>query len=211
MNPYQRVYELRQRITAWERKKNFIQPLQDRLEADVQAEHKRLYPRRKKFNPGNVPEEFRTERFNHYKPLVEAYMKWESRWDKKLSRMLYDLAPTIELIPTGELQRVKSCPLANYRSQGWGASKYAKGFLETDYLALLKRGFQAELRFTGEESWNQSWELWANCEPWQLDCLSRCLNWDDVIDMCKQGTVNPLALYPGAPQWVYDKWIGSYA
>lgn len=63
----------------------------------------------------------------------------------KLHQLMWDWAKKIDLSESGELRPVKKSDIGTYRSQGWGAEKYAKLALESAKVILEANGYETQI------------------------------------------------------------------
>ena len=63
----------------------------------------------------------------------------------KLHNLMWDWATKIDLTESGELRPVKKSDIGTYRSQGWGAEKYAKLALESAKVILEANGYGCQV------------------------------------------------------------------
>jgi hypothetical protein len=173
--------------------------------AELEELHKVVFPRRKKINVKNLPENI----------IGETRTKWANRGIKYYERslVLYDTlgkwlnenADKVKLIQT-EPTNVKSSAIATFRSQGMGKEHYTKMSLKPSLDLLLKYGFEATIEYSENTGYGDGFVLKANCDPYMLDVLERVesgslLEW--AIDCWRSG-VNPKVYKPFLPQSIYD-------
>jgi len=101
------------------------------------------------------------------------------------------LAPTIELVMSPDMHMISECRESTYRSQGWGAAKYARAYLRPLEEKLDSFGFETRV-----DEVAVTFQLFANCEDWMADCVRRQITFAD-ISLSVGRTINVCALYPG--------------
>jgi len=163
----------------------------------VDAEKKRLQPRRKKRDDPPVEwlQDLRSELFTKYKinDLDEQVKAAENVRLKKLSELscLVEFSCDQVCMHRNEVSFVDS-----YRSVGWGAAKYAKAQLLPMYSLLQSLGFELHIREVfGYLSHLDGYALWSNCVDWMYDAAKHRLTWE-IISKAIGRTVNPQVLYP---------------
>ncbi len=104
---------------------------------------------------------------------------------------------------------------STYRSQGFGANKYAKESLNEDIKLLELLGFQTEVKainggMTGGQFpiYTEDYELWTNILPFDFYLLKMSGKFVSVLNwavLCWQKGTNPKVYFPFLSQDDYDK------
>jgi hypothetical protein len=189
----------------------FINSWSEKFNNELTEIFKKQFPKRKKINLTLlddsvielVRKEYQTKLFNDYESKLKHI--------KIFRELLNGIAENTEIIPTTELNRIKTSSASTYSSQGWGANKYARKSLDEDLEMLQKLGYQCEIRqklaYDDPKCTWYDYELWCNITDWQFDCINRrekldILQWS--INCWKRG-VNPKVYNPFLSNEIYDK------
>jgi hypothetical protein len=137
---------------------------------------------------------------------------------KALDSALDQLAERATLPLTAELQRIDSVHVESYRSQGYGAEKYASGDAESIADKARFYGLNVEVRrvateyqssFTGKPFFLVAFEVWANTNETGAEILRRKAGppLRDVLAAYWKRGVNPRVIYPFLP-WNLEEKLG---
>jgi hypothetical protein len=215
---YEKIYNVYNRI-PWYLKNDsfglgtafFIREYDTRFNNELEVEFKKLFPRRKKFDPTKLSEDIVEPIRKKYQDIALSNFKAKLKQITLLRKLLNTLANEIVIIPSEELHKLKVSSASTYSSQGWGANKYAREALNDEVLILEKQGYRYEVR--KELSWDApdcpwyNYQLWANITEWQFDCILRKTDFDELqwaIDCWKKG-VNPKVYNPFLSNDIYDR------
>lgn len=174
----------------------FMREANDMFKSRYVAEQKRRQPRRK--NPDPLDDEFTNQLrarlleewaiINELDALIQAF-------DAQKNSLDY-LASQVVVEPSQAYHRLKSSFVSTYRSQGYGEHRYAKNALCPLAESLELAGFETHISYV--ESWD-GYCLWANCEPWVADAISRRTKFQDTLDSLVRNGLNPKVIYPMLP------------
>lgn len=188
---------------------------QDRFNEELRNEFKKLYPKRKKIDLNLLPDDIVNplrEKYENY--CVSAYLKTKKQINI-LASILNGIAESIEIIPSDTMMVVDSANSSTYSSQGWGASKYAKGSLMGKYSLLEGKGYKVEIRENKETSskYVTYYDLYCNLEKWQVDCVLRRdkQTVGDWAMSCWEKGLNPKVLNPFLDDEVYYETLNCYS
>jgi len=212
---YQELYDLYQKykwadvdLFGLRRKWKIEKKFGDLFRADLDTIHGEIYPRRRIIKHSNIPTE-----------TIEATReKWQKRalaWYTcvlgrvaYLKRKMLASAVAVELVPQLEMHVLKEVSSSEYRSQGRGAHKYAKGSAQIDVDLLVSCGFDAEIQSQRpfEDSDLTHYRVYADALPWQLDVCRRRGGsmFDHCVGLWKRG-INPKVYYPFLDDDVFDR------
>ncbi len=121
--------------------------------------------------------------------------------------MLYATAARVTFSPAGdEMRKIDSSMDASYATQGYGASKYARGSLAPLTDKLERLGLKTEIR--DELLWKNPkpgpfdvdascvHELWANREPWLADAMNRTITAKEALASWRKRSLNARVYWP---------------
>jgi len=195
---YDSLRAMREHLSAW-------------FKRLIYEEQKRRQPR-KRVHFAPLPDHVRQPMLDEVKSssmwaeMVRLQAHVEAGKDRQ-EKLLTHMAPGIELKPDLDFMQVlETSSSYTYGSQGYGAMKYAKGFLEPLLDMLVAHGFDAHIRQTnygrGKGMFaidHCDYELWANCPKWMFDAAHRCLSLADAVASMKRRCINPLVYNPFLP------------
>jgi hypothetical protein len=204
---YPRLYSLWK--TAEQRLRTVSPGWQARADRAWQAEHRRLYPRRKKLIYADLPAECRAELEARLRGLYRHYLERCQQRVSDLARLLDALAPQADRAPQPEMTQLRESNASTYSSQTQ-QNKYARHALAADEEVLTRAGFTTEVVVINESrghtayGWDyhtQDYGLRANATEWQLDAVRRSvsLTTGEWIDLLKRRGVNPMVYDPFLP------------
>jgi len=184
----------------------------DRMRLELDALHRQLFPRRKKIDHRNLPEEATTSIQGAWADSALIYLKCAIGRRSWLKRKLFALAQTVEIVP-GEHRLMHQVSSGAYGSQGYDASRYARQSAERYADSIRAEGFTAEVKEANDHTdgrWgihHADYEVWGNLEDWQVDALQRrsktsLLDW---AVSCWRNGVNPKVYDPFLPYDIFDK------
>lgn len=174
--------------------------------AELEHIHRLMYPRRRRIQLSNIPENLRERIQDKFLHSAARYVAVKLAESRRLERRLNELAPTVDLQPTSTPTLLDSRSTSDYGSQT-NPARYAVSALEYLRDLLKEVGFEAEIRRVrweyrtdayGHGYHSGRWELWANAESWRLDALRRRTDLRKWVAHCKAKGVNPK---------VYNPWI----
>lgn len=180
----------------------------DRFRTELDAVHKEIYPRRRKIVHANIPANIIDGVRRYWSHRAVAWYTCVLGRLYYLKRKLDELAVTVVLEPLAEEHVLHETSTGDYRSQGFGAHRYAKMGAQRYADALSAHGFQAEVRSRRpiEGSDYTEYRVYANALPWQMDvCLRRG---GSLLDHCVKlwkRNVNPKVYYPFLDDAIFDK------
>jgi len=173
---------------------------------DLENKHKELFPRRKKINLANIPDSELELIKNKWMGRARAYYTKRCHQRKLLGSVLDANCENVDMTPAESMSVMRSSNTSTYASQGFGAHKYARSALNSDYRILSDAGFTVEV--TESESGRVTYfSLMANATDYQLDALRRLdngslLEW--AVRCWKSGT-NPKVYNPFLPDGIFDE------
>lgn len=138
-------------------------------------------------------------------PLVELFDTAVANRRKSL----YALSPAVQVVVTEAYYWVKSSFKGSYRSQGFGAEKYAREALRPWETALQAAGLSPHVSriatvINPTAQWSCDREtvqfrLWVNCEPYVADAVLRRVTVEQAVASWKSHSVNPRVYDPFLP------------
>jgi hypothetical protein len=185
----------------------------DKMRAELDATHKRHFPRRKRINHYDLPEDITTTALKKWQDRGVAYFKCALGRRAWLKKKLDSMAQDTTIEPLSEKQCLHVSRSSTYRSQGYGATKYAKVGAERYARPVKDAGIDVEIRKVNEHTGKQysiyyaDFEVWAALEPWQVDAISRrdrgnLLDW---AVKCWRSGANPKVYNPFLPWDIFEK------
>lgn len=191
----------------------FLRKYNERFNEELELIYKMKFPKKKKIDLTLLGDEIINPVKEKYQKIVIETYKAKLNHIVKLRKLLDDLAPTVEIAPTKEMNLIKSSSASTYSSQTQ-ANKYAKDVIIEDYNLLNKLGYCVEIKehSTYEGSNWKNYELWGNLKDWQFDCILRrdkttLLEW--AKNCWRRGT-NPKVLNPFLNDEIYYKSMEEY-
>src|SRR3990172_8752810 len=139
MPAYERVYSLRQKVQH----RTPVIALQSNMEAEARTEHRRLFPRRKKFKWLSLPADYCKSLKAKFLAQLQTAWHLQKRHLARLDAILNQLAATADLTPLREECALRSSDGSAYTTQGFGANHYARGKLVPAMVFLQQAGFSA--------------------------------------------------------------------
>jgi hypothetical protein len=215
---YEKIYRVYMKI-PWYLKNDivgigtglFIRQFDERFNNELIEIFKQKFPKKKKIDLNLLDSEIIEPVKERYQSIVVAAYKAKIKQIDLLRKLLDQLAESTLVGSSEEMHMIKLSSASNYSSQGWGANKYARSALNHDYEMLKGCGYEVEIRQS--LAWDDpkcdwyNYELWANLEDWQFDCLIRQQKFDPLtwaIGCWKKG-VNPRVYNPFLSNEVWDK------
>jgi hypothetical protein len=114
------------------------------------------------------------------------------------NKALNDLAPSVTHAPLQDRACfLRASHVSTWRTQGYGAGKYAQGELVPDQVFLRDYGYAPHVRFVRGQG---RYELWADCEQWALDAITRVRTLREAVEILKRNCLNPLVYMPSLPR-----------
>lgn len=138
--------------------------------------------------------------------LVKQCLETEERINemiREINSHLYNLED-VEFEPSNRVwNRIKISKRSTFRSQGYGASKYAKASLIPEQEALEEKGFDTHIRVIPKynkegKQYNTVYELWSNGPEWMLDATTRTLTIGKAADTLSSKNIHPQVVMPMA-------------
>ena len=179
----------------------------DRMRLELDTLHLSHFPRRRKIVHQNLPEELVQPIKDKWVARAMEYHKCAVGRRAWLDGKLSDLAKFVRLVPTNDVRQVYEANTSTYRSQGWGAHKYAKQDAEREADVIRRQGFSVDVesRRPIEDCDYTEYRVMANCEPWQYSVCKRrtdVMQW--AVDCWRNGT-NPKVYAPFLPDLVFEQ------
>ena len=188
MTTYAKVYTAKQSLEA---KRLQGRPIaQAAYMAELEAEYKRLYPRRKSVDVSKLSPEV-------WQPIQDRHVAEHNARENanKAKIILVETwlnahADECDMTPDAQGHDLKTSYCSNYRSQGWGMHKYAETDVKIDADMLIKRGFTARVEYQTGASMGECYTLIANCTPAQYDAILRTTDLDEWRQGCNRYAVS---------------------
>ena len=213
---YKKIYDILHNDFRY----NYLTLWQERMNEDVRAESKRLFPRRKNHTWNNLPVEIKDEINARWKPIGENINIVLDNREKLLKSLLSKAAKEkIKIIFTETLQPVYSSDTYTYNNQP-NRVGYARGNAEMKMEYLQKFGVICEIRTEDKQTWYSphgdgyscTFVIYANIENWQYDYFQHQPQdfMEELVSCWKHG-LNPQVIYHGfLPQEDFDKSIAIF-
>jgi hypothetical protein len=217
---YEKIYRVYMKI-PWYLKNDiagigtglFIRQFDERFNQELTDIFKQKFPKKKKIDLNLLDTETIEPVKERYQSIVVAAYKSKIKQIDLLRKLLNQVAETtlVGSSKDNEMHMVKSSSASTYSSQGWGANRYAKNALNSDYEMLKRCNYTVEIRQS--LAWDDpkcdwyNYQLWANLEDWQFDCLLRQESLDELelaISLCEKG-LNPAVYNPWISREIFDK------
>jgi hypothetical protein len=193
--------------------------LQAAFEQACAANFKKAYPRRKfsmsKSETINQPAH--GEIFKRFSEIADWQYRSERAEDVRINWLLDSLAVAADLPKTEEETAVRIIDESAYRSQGWGAAKYARNAARDDADAANFHGVEARVlesvRDYGDGLKVQEFRVMAKTTAMGWDIIRRrpgmtILQW--AVNCWRRGS-NPKVYNPFIPQSIYDKSLAVFS
>lgn len=237
---YEKAYEIHKKLSwwigpdpyglNWFMTGHLNNKFDGRFQADLVGLHKELFPRRKKINTLNVPEDAVKELQVKYLAIATKYVSVKQRQYELLTQWLNDHAKDVELV--AEWQITYHSEYYTYGSQT-SPETYTGGNCKRKAMLLDKHSIPYEIKTywlnenyemtldpTGKVAYayhkynNEDWSkqpkgtcLYAPLTPYMLDALERRSN-ETLLEWaanCWKSGINPKVLSPFLPDEIYDK------
>jgi len=187
-----------------DRKYKRLKFLDDEWQYFFVCEAKKKFPKKKIATSGKARELFGEETSKQMmEPWIKEFHNISDRYNgykKRIEEKLKVIARDYEIVPYADTMFVlKTRYSSDYRSQGWGAEKYAKDNLMPDMILLRTFGYVAEIKEANRTEYNVTYELKSNITPmdfqmlrWRGEFIS-VLNWATIH---WRNNANPMVYYP---------------
>ena len=157
-----------------------------------------LFPRRKKFDWKAFPAD-EIERIKaKWTALAQGWVNAKTVQKEALAGLLRPARARVDLTPMAEMHKVYTSNTGNYRSQGYGADRYAKGDADMKADMLREVGFTTEV-VTDADAWGTTYNVLANAAPWQFDAVKRRQTVADFKRRARAAGVNARVYNPFLP------------
>jgi hypothetical protein len=214
-----------QAIELWMKKQNYrwtpemVQDIQEKMDSLTIEKCKEWTGKKKKETQkayqyilknvedgGNKLKDAAKHLYDEVEIRYQAYKQELEDIEKSLKEFSKSYVP--ETSP--DMNCVKTSSPSDYRSQGWGASKYAKNALMEDYNLLQLLGYKAEIRFAPESETMlfDCWQLWTNLNQFNYDMVKMSGKFISVLNwavLCWENGSNPKVYFPFLSNDDYEK------
>jgi hypothetical protein len=201
---YKKIYDISKNGFRF----NYLMIWQERMNAEVQAELKKLFPKRKNPVWDDLPVETKDRMNAEWKLIGDKLNSILNKREKLLKDLLWKVARQgVEIEFTETLQKVYSCDPYKYNSQP-NRLGYAHGDAEQKAEYLKKFGVVCEVRKENERTFHDPYSrgrgytcefvVYANILDWQFDYFEKQPMdfMGHLVDCWKHG-INPQVKYHG--------------
>ena len=150
-----------------------------------------------------------------FSKIVSERYELQKSIKEEMNNRLEEFAKTYVVEPSQAMWLILESSSANYTSQGFGASKYAKAKLKEPEMLLNLYGFQAEIKEKNESFFNDRWgvtyrdyELWAKLTPFDYYMFKEQEQFISVLNwavLCWKNGTNPKVYFPFLSDKDYER------